>query len=92
LSLAWRLLWRRGSRVMSFHARRVLAEAVLHSSSHSRAAWLLAKRMSHPPFSGGGATRSLRFAVRAQAAGMGTGSPDTAAMGSLRRRRNSGSA
>ena len=38
--------------------------------------------MSHPPSSGGGATRSLRLGIGAQTAGMGTGSPDTEAMGS----------
>ncbi len=91
-SLACRGLRRRGSLVMLFQALLVLADAALASSSHSRAAWLLANRMSHPPFSGGGATRSLRLGIGAQTAGMGTGSPDTDAMGSASRRHRSGSA
>ncbi|MCY4036233.1 MAG: hypothetical protein OXF64_02110 [bacterium] len=48
--------------------------------------------MPHPPFSGGGATQSLRLGIGAQTAGMRTGSPDTEAMGSASRRRRSGSA
>lgn len=57
-----------------------------------RAAWLSANRISHSPFSGGGATRSLRLGIGVQAAGMGTGPPDTEAMGSASRRCRSGSA
>ncbi len=63
----WRSSRSLGSTVMRSNARRALAGAAANTWSHPFAASLLANRKSHPLGAGGGATRSLRLAIRRSA-------------------------